>query len=86
MLNKNLKIIKALANQKRLEILELLKNRPGLSLTEISLKIKLHYKSTSKHLSQLNLAELIVIDKNGRYLNTNLTRKTERLLKYINDL
>ena len=53
------KILKALANRRRLKILQLLKERRRVSVTEIAGHIKLSFKSTSRHLSVLRNADLV---------------------------
>lgn len=52
-------VLKALANGRRLFILNLLKDKKRLSVGEISKKIKLSLKSTSKHLVILSAAGLL---------------------------
>lgn len=49
-------IFKALANERRLRILKLLLAERELTVSEISERINLSYKSTSKHLIQLERA------------------------------
>jgi len=53
------KIFKGLANKRRLTILSLLKNEKELSVGVIAEKIKLSFKSTSKHLNILSSLDII---------------------------
>lgn len=53
------KILKALANRRRLKILQLLKERKKVSVTEIAGHIKLSFKSTSRHLAVLRNVDLV---------------------------
>ena len=52
------KILKALANKRRLEILKYLKNKKRASVGEIARSIKLSFKSTSRHLSVLSAIDI----------------------------
>ncbi|MFA4937503.1 MAG: metalloregulator ArsR/SmtB family transcription factor [Patescibacteria group bacterium] len=53
------RVLKALANKRRLEILEYLKNINKASVGDIASKIKLSLKATSKHLSVLFSADIV---------------------------
>lgn len=60
------KHLKALANRRRLAILKYLKNNKEATVGEIAHKIKLSFKSTSKHLAIL--AALDIIEREQRSL------------------
>ena len=60
------KILKALANRRRLTILKYLKENREASVGEISGEIKLSFKSTSKHLAIL--AETDIVERDQRSL------------------
>ncbi|MFA5838601.1 MAG: helix-turn-helix transcriptional regulator [Candidatus Paceibacterota bacterium] len=57
------KMYKALANRRRLEILHYLSKETKANVTDISEKIKLSYRSTSKHLQVLKNAGFIDSDQ-----------------------
>ncbi len=59
------KILKALANKRRLAILKYLKNEGETSVGDIANKIKLSFKSTSRHLSVLFAVDIIEKDQKG---------------------
>ncbi|MEK7062482.1 MAG: metalloregulator ArsR/SmtB family transcription factor [Patescibacteria group bacterium] len=58
----NEKILKALANGRRIAIVNLLKKRGVVSVGEIAQGIKLSFNATSKHLKVLFSAD--IVDKN----------------------
>lgn len=65
-MKKATKFFKALANNRRLEILKLLKNQKGaLTVSEISQRIILSFKSTSKHLLILEGVDLVKRQQEG---------------------
>jgi ArsR family transcriptional regulator len=53
------KVLKALANRRRLAIIKLLNENKKVMVSEISRHIKLSFKSTSKHLANLRNASLV---------------------------
>jgi len=53
-------LFKALSNPKRLAIIELLLRKKELPLEKISQKIRLSYKSTSKHLLLLESRGIVI--------------------------
>ena len=53
------KILKALANRRRLAIIKFLKNKREASVSEIADHIKLSMKSTSKHLAILAANDIV---------------------------
>lgn len=58
------KILKALANRRRLAILKYLKKRSTATVTDIAREIKLSFRSTSKHLGILSALD--IIEKNQK--------------------
>lgn len=81
------KILKALANEKRLRIVKSLSKGKGLPVFAIANQIRLSYKSTSRHLNRL--AQLGILDTEGKgtsveySVNPSLSPKIRRLLKEI---
>ena len=53
------KVLKALANHRRLEILKVLKVRKDITVGEIANIIRLSFRSTSRHLAILSAAGIV---------------------------
>ena len=53
------RVLKALANRRRLSILKYLNKRPGAKVGDIASEIKLSFKSTSRHLTVLLSADVV---------------------------
>ncbi len=53
------KVLKALANRRRLAILKYLKHKKEASVSDIAREIKLSFKSTSRHLTVLRSTEIV---------------------------
>ncbi|HET7098639.1 MAG TPA: metalloregulator ArsR/SmtB family transcription factor [Patescibacteria group bacterium] len=62
---KNAEIYKILANPKRLEILNILKNHE-LSVEELAKEVKIRMANLSQHLSVLRLVKLVKIRRDGQ--------------------
>ncbi len=62
---KNASIYKILANPKRLEILNILKNHE-LSVEELASEIKIRMSNLSQHLAVLRLVKLVKIRRDGQ--------------------
>ena len=58
-INQTEKIFKALANRRRLKIVEYLKGGKKASVSELAGHLKLSFKSTSKHLAVLKNADIV---------------------------
>jgi DNA-binding transcriptional ArsR family regulator len=53
------KVLKAFANKRRIAIISILKNQKEASVSDIAEKIKLSFKSTSKHLGILSSIDIV---------------------------
>lgn len=83
-LKKITKILKALADESRIRIVALLKERDVLCVCEITEIIGLSQPTISSHLKKLQDAEIITYSKDGLWvnynLNENMEKEAERLL------
>lgn len=81
------KILKALANKRRLAIVKFLKSRREASVGEIAKTIKLSFKATSKHLGILFAVD--IIEKEQRSLQIfyslagSLPLSAEKIIKLL---
>jgi len=83
---KNLeRILKALANKRRLEILKTLKHRKELSVSEIADEIKLSIKATSKHLSVLYNADILDKEQRSLQMFYKLSTNPHHIVKHISN-
>ena len=83
-LKKITKILKALADESRIRMLALLKERNGLCVCEITDIIGLSQPTISSHLKKLQDAEIITSSKDGLWVNysldENMDKEVEQLL------
>jgi DNA-binding transcriptional ArsR family regulator len=59
------KQLKALANRRRLEIIKIIRKSSACDVSTISDKLKLSFKSTSKHLAVLYGADMVEREQRG---------------------
>ncbi|MGC9049183.1 MAG: ArsR/SmtB family transcription factor [Patescibacteria group bacterium] len=69
------KIFRSLGNDRRLEILKILLSEKELSVIDISEKIKLSFRSTSKHLLKLENIGVLKRRETGRYTFYSVNEK-----------
>lgn len=79
------KILKALANKRRLAILQYLKNNREESVGEIAKAIKLSFKATSKHLAILSSVDILDHDKRSLQIYYSLSAQCPPTAKQIID-
>ena len=80
------KVLKALANKRRLAILKFLR-RGQASVTDIADAIKLSFKATSRHLAILASADIVEKEQEGlvvwHRLRTKMNPLVSELLKHL---
>jgi DNA-binding transcriptional ArsR family regulator len=77
------KILKALANRRRLAILKTIKHKKRVSVSNIAEGIKLSIRSTSKHLAILYAAGLVAKEQNHFYVDYSLAPANDKVSVYI---
>lgn len=77
------KILKVLANKRRLMIIKYLKQREEAPVSEIADKINLSLKATSKHLGILSAIDIIEKDQRSLQMFYSLSVSQKPVVKYI---
>ena len=77
------KILKVLANRRRLAIIKYLKDTRGAPVGEIAREINLSFRSTSKHLSILFSANLVDKDQNNKQVFYKLSSDYDNIIKRV---
>ncbi len=80
------RIIKGVANHRRIQILELLEESPELSLQEISETLNINFKTASEHLRRLAISGLIMKRSDGTSVRHKLTNRGSSILKFLRTL
>lgn len=77
------KILKALANRRRLHIVKFLKEKKEANVGDIAGEIKLSFKATSKHLSVLLGADIVTKEQRSLSAYYSLDNKPAKLAHTI---
>ena len=77
------RIVKGVANHRRIQILELLGKKPELSVFEIADKIKINFKTASEHIRRLAIAGLVIKRSAGHNVRHKLTDRGLNILKFL---
>lgn len=77
------KILKALANKRRLAIVAYLKENREASVGEIAVEINLSFRSTSKHLSVLSAADIVEKDQRSLQIFYRLAENQKPVARAI---
>ena len=80
------RIIKGFANHRRLQILDLLKREPELSVDQISERLHIGYENTSDHIRKLAIAGLVMKRSQGNNVCHKLTPRAEFILVFCKRL
>ena len=80
------RITKSFANYRRIQILDLLDNKPELSLSEIAKEIKVSLKLANVHVRQLTISGLAMKKSHGKYIRHKLTDRGNFILTFLRSL
>lgn len=80
------RIVKGIANHRRVQILELLEKKPELSVFEISEEIKSEFKNVSVHIAKMAQAGLVMKRHEGSSVCHALTKRGKSILQFYRTL
>jgi len=80
------RIVKGFANHNRIRILELLDNKPDLSVMEISEILKIGYENASDHIRKMTIAGLLMKKNSGPSVLHKLTPRAKSILVFCKRL
>ncbi len=80
------RVLKTLANKRRLAIVKYLKSKREASVGDIADEIDLSFKATSKHLVTLNAANIVEREQKGFQAFYRLANYQKPIAKYIASL
>ncbi len=79
------RLLKVLANRRRLEIIKYLKNKKEATVADIASGIKLSFKATSKHLGILYGADIVDREQRSLQMYYRLQSTLKPVAKYISN-
>lgn len=80
------RIIKGFANHRRIQILQLLEEKPELSVGEISRELKINIKTASEHIRRLAISGLVLKRNQGINVRHKPTLLGNLILKFLRKL
>ncbi len=80
------KIVKGFANHRRIEILELLQQKPELSLIEISDELEVNIKTVGAHTRRLLQSGLVMTRHEGPAVRHTTTKRGKKVLMFLRTL
>ncbi len=80
------RMVKGFSNHRRIEILELLKREPELSVDEISERLNIGYENASDHVRKLAIAGHVMKRNDGPSVRHKLTSRGESILMFCKTL
>ena len=80
------RIVKGFANHRRIEILDLLRREPELSVDDISERLHIGYENASDHVRKLAIAGLVMKRNDGPSVRHKLTQRGESILVFCKRL
>jgi len=80
------RIVKGFANHRRIQILDLLREEPELSVDDVAEKLHLGYENASDHIRKLAIAGLVMKRAEGSSVRHKLTPRAESILVFCKRL
>jgi predicted ArsR family transcriptional regulator len=80
------RIVRGFSNHRRIEILELLKKHPELSVVEISERLKINFKTAAEHIQRLAIAGLVLKRSAGKAVRHKLSDRGNGILTFLRTL
>ena len=80
------RIVKGFANHRRLQIIDLLRKEPELTLEQIAERLRIGYMNTSDHVRRMALAGLVMKRNDGPRVHHKLTPRAEVILAFCKKL
>jgi DNA-binding transcriptional ArsR family regulator len=77
------KVLKAIANQRRITIVQLLRKHEVLSVGDLAKELKLSFRSTSRHLAVLRSAEVVLREQEGLVMNYRLAQPMNAFVRLL---
>jgi DNA-binding transcriptional ArsR family regulator len=77
------KIVKGFSNHRRIQILQLLSQEPGLSVFGIADELNINFKTASEHIRRLAIAGLVIKKYEGNIVRHTLTNQAKFILKFL---
>jgi len=76
-------MVRGFANHRRIQIMEILKKKPEMSVDEIATFLDISYKTVADHVRRLAIAGLVLKRNQDVSVRHRLTDRAEFILKFL---
>jgi predicted ArsR family transcriptional regulator len=80
------RLVRGFSNHRRIQILELLKEYPELSVEQVASQLKINYKTAAEHVRRLAIAGLVMKRNELHHVRHKLTARARQVLKFLRTL
>ncbi|MEK7087935.1 MAG: winged helix-turn-helix domain-containing protein [Patescibacteria group bacterium] len=80
------RLVRGFSNHRRIQMLELLKKSPEVSVEEVATLLNINYKTAADHLRRLAIAGLVLKRSDSVSIRHKLTARAEYILKFLRTL
>jgi DNA-binding transcriptional ArsR family regulator len=80
------RVVKGFANHRRIQIMDLLRQEPELSIFDISERLKVNFKTVSEHVRRLALSGLVLKRSDGSSVRHKLSSLGKSILTFLRTL
>ncbi len=80
------RMVRAFANHRRIQSMEVLKKKPEMSVDEIATFLDISYKTVADHIRRLAIAGLVLKRNQDVSVRHRLTNRAESVLRFLRTL
>ncbi len=80
------RMVRGFANHRRIQIMEMLKKQPEMSVDEIAAFLDISYKTVAAHVHRLAVGGLVLKRNQDVSVRHRLTARAEHVLKFLRSL
>ena len=80
-------VLRAINHDRRQQIIQLLEEHDKMTVTDIYIKLRLEQSVASQHLAILRRAQVVVTDRNGKFIYYSLDKeRLAQISSFVDDL
>lgn len=80
------RVVRGFSNHRRIQIVEHLDKHPELSVADVAVQLKIHFKTAAAHMTRLAIAGIILKRNEGSAVRHKLTSRGVAILKFLRTL
>ena len=78
--------MRGFGNHRRIQILELVEEKPEMSVLDVSEKLKINHKTAADHIRRLTIAGLLMKKADGPSIRHKVTPRGHKVLVFLRTL